>query len=63
MKYIFMLLIAAGAIGLIIILYYTVVHETFSNSQYNLACLTALLSMVFLLCGIHGFNECKKREP
>lgn len=63
MKYMFGLLIAIGAIGLLGILLFTMANESLNGREYNLAVISAILSMALMLCGIYGCNECKKRLP
>jgi hypothetical protein len=57
MKYLFMLLILLGGIGLLGDLLFIMLNETLNELQNNLAYLVAVLSMLFLACGVYGCNE------
>lgn len=62
MRIVFGLLIVFGAIGFISVSIFTIENETFVDSQYELAFLSALISMAFMIIGLYGCDELHKRE-
>lgn len=61
MKILFMLLATAGIIGFIVVLVYTLINQIVGNTEYHLCVIMALVSMGFIILGVYGFSECKKR--
>jgi len=56
-----MLLATAGIIGFIVVLVYTLINQIVGNTEYHLCVIMALVSMGFIILGVYGFSECKKR--